>query len=212
MSRYTLLIIGLFLLAGCSSPRNIPLSEQFWQEKPKVVIVHYKAPEPGMTVSGQQGMLDMAITGMVNNKIIKQVKKADLSWYPAVAHQFAQQLKHRFILAVVDPVAIANQKSLLAKGQGDKVLAINLQTVGIRRVYSIGFISGGAPQAYCVLSGELIDPKNQKKPLWRSEIEIMQPIQEPWDQPPHFPNLMNALVQATDQAKTELLDSFFSGH
>ena len=76
----------------------------------------------------------------------------------------------------------------------------------------MGFISGGAPQAYCVLSGELIDPRNQKKPLWRSEIEIMQPIQEPWDQSPHFSNLMGALNEATVAARTELLDSFFSGH
>lgn len=209
---HLVLILGVSLLSGCATQKNVQLSEKFWQDKPKVVVAHYKAPEPGMTVSGHQGLLDMAITRMTNNKIIDCLKRSDLSWYPKISDQFAQQLKQRSIGSVVDPTPIANDKALLAKAGGDKLLALKLQAVGIRREYSMGIISGGAPQAYCVLIGELIDPSNPKKPLWRSEIEVMQPVQGKWDQPPHFPNVMAALNEATTAARTELLDSFFSGH
>lgn len=213
--RYSLLVAGLFLLTGCGVKKNIPVPEQFWQEKPKVVLAYTKEPVPTMVVSGNQGLLDMAITQIANNKIINCVKRADLSWYRQFPQQFAQQLKQRSIQTVIDPEPIINNKSLkslLAKAQGNKLLTFELVAIGIRREYSMGIISKCAPQAYCVLAGKLIDPCNPKKPLWCTEIEIMQPVQEPWDQTPNFPNVMCALQQATEAARTELLDSFFSGH
>lgn len=210
--RCLLIVMGVIFLTGCGADKNIALSENFWQEKPKIVIVHHKAPSPSMTVSGEQGLLDMAITRVANDKIIKRLKQADLKWYPNVSKQFSQRLKERAIDTSVDPIPVDNKKSILIRAQGNKVLAIKLQTVGIRRVYSMGFIPGGSPQAYCILSGELLDPNNKSKPLWKSEIEIMQPIKEPWDQPGEFGNLMLALNEATTTAEAELLDSFFSGH
>lgn len=210
--RCAILVVGLISLTGCGAPKNIELSENFWQEKPKIVIAHYEAPDPGLTVSGNQGLLDMAITRMTNDKVITHLRKSDLAWYPKISDQFAQRLKSLSIESSVDPTPVADSKSIIAKAQGNKILAIRLHAVGIRRVYSLGIISSGVPQAYCVLSGELIDPRNKDKPLWKSEVEIMQPIKEPWNQPENFANLMVALNEATETAKTELLESFFSGH
>lgn len=210
--RYTLITLGLFFLSGCVTERNIALSEKFWQEKPHIVIAQYKAPEPGMVVSGEQGLLDMAITRAANNTLIKKLRQNDMTWYKELPHKFAQGMKSRSIKVEVDPSPITNKQSIFAKAQGNKLLALKLVAVGVRRKYSLGFISSGAPQTYCLLLGELIDPHNKDKPLWRSEIEVMQPIKEPWDQAPHFTNLLAAVEEATQAASSELLDSFFSGH
>ena len=82
----------IFLGGLCEHAKEYTLIRAVLAGKLKVVIAHYKAPEPGMTVSGHQGLLDMAITEMVNNKIINRLKKSNLSWYPELADQFAQQL------------------------------------------------------------------------------------------------------------------------
>ena len=73
-----------------------------------------------------------------------------------------------------------------------------------------GFIPMGVPDAYCVLVGELVDPKD-KKIWWHHEAEIIEPVQGAWDQSPHYPNFLNALNIAINEAKQEMLDSFFSG-
>jgi hypothetical protein len=210
--RCTLLVVGLFFLSGCAVKKNIPLSENFWQEKPKIVIAHYKAPEPDMIVPSSQGLVDIAITRMANDKIITRLKQADLTWYQNLPHELAEQLTKRSIKVVIDPIPVVDEKSIIARARGDKILVIRLKAVGIRREYAVGFIPSGAPQAYCLVSGELIDPSNQKIPLWRSEIEIVQPIRGPWDEPPHFANFMESLNKATDAAGTELAYSLITSH
>ena len=81
--------------------------------------------------------------------------------------------------------------------------------MGVRREY-YGFIPTGAPQAYCVLAGRLTD-LSDKKIWWSHDVEIILPVQGAWDQPPSYPNFTQALHLAMDEAREELVDSFFSG-
>ena len=92
----------------------------------------------------------------------------------------------------------------------DELLVIRLEAFGATRNY-YSFIPTGAPKAYCELYGELVNEKLHTV-LWRHRAMASEMVQGPWDQPPAYPNLMNAIKLAASNAQEELLDSFFSGH
>lgn len=202
------------LLMGCAQPRNVQLSENFWQDQSqKIAVASFKAPEPQMHRVGNEGLLDLAINNAMNSNMNKALKRADMNWYNNMSTQFATRLKEQKIHTSISEQQFKNDKKnreiILRQAEGDKVLTLELRAVGARRTY-YGFIPTGAPEAYCLLVGELIDPKD-KKVLWRHESEIIHPIQGAWDQSPNYPNFTSALNVAVNEAKQELLDSFFSG-
>lgn len=215
--KYSLLGIALAVLMGCASGnRNIALQDNFWKnQNKKITVASFKAPQPQVHQVGGQGLLDMAITSVANKSINNKLKQTDLGWYNEMPQEFANQLKNKHIqAAVLSRKLEAKQKnysSELAETNGDLLLTLELKAIGARREYAAGFIPQGAPEAYCVLVGELIDPKD-KKVLWHHETEVLQKVQGAWDQPPAFPNFTAAHNIAVAEAKQELLDSFFSGH
>jgi len=212
--RFLVIGLGMTLLTGCAGKRNIPLAENFWQEKQqKIRVASFKAPEPQMHTVGQQGLVDLAINSAMNNQMNKAIKNIDISWYAMLPENFSGQLKKHHMNVTLHPQPIDTSKksrdAILGQAAGDKLLTLELRAVGARRDY-YGFIPTGAPQAYCVLVAEMVDPKD-KKVLWRHETEILQPVEGAWDQPPNYPNFTRALQVAVNDAKQELLDSFFSG-
>lgn len=204
----------LALLGGCANTRNIQLTENFWHEKnQKVSIAAFESPKPLLHEVGGQGLIDLAITSAMNRNINAYLNKIDTSWYEDIIPKFTVKLKKQNIFVIQYPKKIDGRKSYqiaLAQAGDSKLLTINLQALGARREYSMGFIPTRAPEAYCKLEGQLIDPKD-KKVWWRHEVEIIQPIEGDWDQPPSYPNLTHALNTAIDEAQNEMLDSFFNG-
>jgi hypothetical protein len=214
LMRFFLVILGLFILVGCATQPNVALSEDFWrQPKQKIVVAATQAPEPQLYMIGGQGLLDLAVAKMANNSFEKHINHADLSWYYALPMRFTNQLKQRKMLAHFYPEKLNDEKQsysrVSSETNSNALLIIKLNALGASRRYS-GFIPIGAPQAYCVLQGELINTQNDQV-LWRHEVRMTQAIQGEWDQSPSYPNFNNALKLAVRSAQEELLDSFFSG-
>lgn len=212
--RFILMVAAIAVLTGCAQQHNVQLSENFWQDKnQKVAIAAFKAPEPQVHRVGGEGLVDLAVNSAMNKNMNNALKRTDLSWYDNMDSTFADRLKEHKINTSVLPKQFESSKKnreiVLRQAEGDKVLTLELRAVGARRTY-YGFIPTGAPEAYCVLVGELFDPKD-KKVLWHHETEIIQPVQGAWDQSPHYPNFTKALNVAVNDAKQEMLDSFFSG-
>ncbi len=204
------------MLAGCVTKRNVPLNSAFWQnQKEKITIIAAECPKPHLHAVGAQGLLDVAIIHAANRKLIDALKNSDLSWYEELPQTFAKRLKDKQRQASIYPKRVElkqkNQANILAESNGDLLLTFKVRTVGARRQYGLGFVPMSAPEGYCLLVGELINPKD-KKVLWHHEAEIIQKVQGAWDQPPHFQNFNVALNTAIAEAKKELLDSFFNGH
>lgn len=205
------------LLAGCAStPRNVALQDSFWQNpQQKITVATIKNPAPKIHVVGNQGIMDMAITSVVNRHLDKAIRETDLSWYSDVPNNFAQRLKQSKMHASVYSKPLEKNKkthaNVLAETNSDLLLTFELKAIGARRLYKAGFIPTNAPEGYCVLVGELVDPLNKSKVLWRHETEIIQKVVGKWDEPPHFSNFKNALNVAVAEAKQEIMDSFFSG-
>lgn len=214
--RYAIVCVAFIFITGCATQQNVPLSDQFWQQKKhKVAVATTKAPKPQVYEMGQQGLLDYAINSAMNKSMDAYLSRTDLSWYKTLPTTFASRLKQRNIIAKrydeqMDAKQL-NYASVANLTDSDKLLIIKLQAVGAKRNY-YSVIPTGAPEAYCVMTGELIDVNHDNQVLWRHETTVSEPIQGTWDQPPNYPNLTSALKVAVNSAQQELVDSFFSGH
>jgi ABC-type uncharacterized transport system auxiliary subunit len=215
MQRLLLTIIAALFLSSCATQKNVPLQESFWQEKQhKVAVVSIKPAVPGVTMVGSQGLLDLAINSAMASKLDAQLSKMDLEWYYKIPSDMTEKLKQRKVIANMAGTNISdddrNIASIAGQNNVNDILVIKLQAVGVIRRYTC-FIPAGAPQAYCVLEGKLLNPVT-KEVKWRHLAEVKLPVQGNWDQPPTFPNVNNAVKVAIDSSRQEVLDSFFSGH
>lgn len=214
--------LGLMLLflSGCGKPqRNVALHDDFWKgQDQKIVVAQFKVNEPQLYTLGHQGLLDVAVTQLANNSLIKALKKTRLDWYQELPNKFVHRLQAEKFHATRYPKVLDHKSkdqlkhhlNILAETNGDMLLTMNIRAIGARREYSMGMIPKGGPEAYCVLVGSLVDATG-KQLLWYHETEVIHKVQGPWDQPPQFPNFMAALDLAVSEAQEELLDSFFSG-
>ena len=211
--RTTLMIWILFILTGCA--QNMRLSEHFWHDKQqKIAVVSTQAPVPQVYETGNQGLIDIAINKSQNRPLNYYLKRMDLTWYRMLPRDFVRELEKRHIRAKSYPGWIAQGtmqsmdiSRLAQQTQSDKILLIDLWVVGAKRNYH-GFIPLGGPVAYCRVKSKLVDART-KKILWRHESEISEPIEAPWNQPPHFSNFSRALNKMERVVRQELLDSFF---
>jgi ABC-type uncharacterized transport system auxiliary subunit len=218
-SRIFLIISSLIFLSGCATPeKNIALTENFWKDsKHKITVANTKITntnKPKLHSMGNQGLLDMAISSAATKTFSNYLEKTDCAWYNDLSKKFVGQLKKRNISSEIHPMYIDPEQKkeavFTAKIDGNKLLLIELQQLGAIRNY-YGFIPTGAPKAYCLLKGELIN-REDKQVLWRHITKIEEPVQGNWDQPPAYPNFTLALQQAVVSAQEEMIDSFFSGH
>jgi hypothetical protein len=213
--RVTFVTLTLVFLAGCATEPNVQLADNFWKNpNQKIAVATTKAPKPQLYEMGNQGLLDYAINSSMNNSLDDYLSRTDLSWYRNISANFAAKLKQRNMSAksYIEQLGSdqTNYASFASQVDTNKLLVIKLEALGAKRDY-YGFIPIDAPQAYCVLTGELVNTEDNQI-LWRYKTTITQPIQGTWDQPPNYPNLNNALTLAVNTAQQELLDSFFSGH
>jgi hypothetical protein len=223
-----LVIVGTSFLAACASEKNLDLADNFWQQKnQKIVVAKNVAPRPALTRVGAEGILDMAINMQMTKPITTSLEKTDMSWYPNLQSSFVKKLQARGISARayttdldvskltgsdkdINQYPAVNYAEVISPLNANKVMVLKLNTLGATRRYS-GFIPLGAPQAYCSITGELIDQKDQHL-LWRYKATVTIPVKGEWDQPPAYGNLKNALQVAIATAQDEVLNNFFSGH
>ena len=215
--KISLMMLIAILLVGCAAPkRNVSLSESFWKNtKHEVAIAKTKFDKkPSLHRFGQQGILEYAVSSAVTSKFSKYLQKTNMDWYEKFPQKFVAQFKKRNIASNVYSADLNSKQkknaTVAIQMEGNKVLLLELLNLGATRKY-YSFFPGGAPKAYCVLKGELIDRQN-KKILWSHFAKIEEPVRGDWDQPPSYPNFTLALKQAVDSAQEEVIDSFFSGH
>lgn len=209
------LIAALFLLSGCAStPKNIPLSDDFWKtHSQNIVVAKTKAPVATLSEQGPIGLADYAIISAVNSGFNHYMKSMDVSWYSSLQQQFAKELNTRNIKAIVyttDTANKVNYKQIAAVTNSDNVLSIHLIGFGAVRDY-YAMAPTDNPTAYCHLEGKLINAATGQV-LWSYDVMAKEPVQGEWKQPPSYPNFTAALQKAENSASSELVDSFFSGH
>jgi hypothetical protein len=226
--------IGLFLiialLNGCATTtKPVSLAPSFWENKQQSIAVAVtKSNPPDATMTGAQGLLDLAINKGNAKQLIAYLAKMDLPKLAALPNDFTTQLQARgFNTKKIDePIDVTKLAKFSGKStetqqfseydlskfkeQGiDRILLISVNRVGTTRNY-YGFIPTNPPQADLALTGQLVDLKTHEL-LWNTTVVNNSPVAEPWDQAPNFDNVGVAVKSNLDQGVEKFEQSFFSG-
>jgi hypothetical protein len=224
----TLISIALILqisLSGCA--KNMVLKRLF-RENPeaKVGIAIEAMPTPSAHKKGTMGLLDMEISASMNSFLREHLEETDCSPFLNIKEKLAARvhaggLKPIIIDDFIDVESlpkIKNRKkrtsptdfsSIAQKYDVDYILLLKMDAVGTVH-YFFGFIPMGAPSAYCVAGGLLVQGKTNEK-YWSY---IMDPgksqvrIEEKWNNPPEYSELDTAIQKAITKAVTEVETNF----
>jgi len=218
------------LLAGCAAVNQpVSVKEAFWTQSDRTIgVAISKLPEAQAHKIGQQGLLDMAINEGMAGEISKYLKKVDVTVYGQARGEFAKRLTARGLKVTevnkaIDVVTLADfmtdDKSHayatkdyrpLKKELGvDRLLMLVVQAVGTQRSY-YGFIPTSAPIAMLSARGEIVDLTTNEV-LWRQNTMNTVGVDDPWDQPPYFPNVDVAVKKVLISARRSMFDSLFQG-
>jgi hypothetical protein len=88
----------------------------------------------------------------------------------------------------------------------DRLLVINVTSLGVERTYA-SYIPTSEPKAFVTGTAYMVNLANNQYE-WFAPFDIRRASDGKWDEPPSFPGLTNALVQAIESARTFILKPF----
>jgi hypothetical protein len=220
-------LVLVSLLSGCVTSPYVQLKPEFWTQADRSVgVAVAKLPAATTHKVGQQGLLDMAINEAMADELSKYLKTLDLSSYGKVSGEAASrmQAKGLKVREVGSPVDVATlpdfktedssrvyaQKDFRSLKQQlgvDRLLLLTVTAAGTQRSY-YGFIPTSSPIGLLSARGEIVD-LNTNEILWRQLTTNTAPIDDPWDQPPNYPNVSVAVQKVILMARRSLIDSLF---
>ncbi len=225
--------IGIFILlsilSGCATvTKPVSLNPSFWENKQQTIgVAVTKSQPPTANMTGNQGLLDLAINRGNASKLIDYLEKLELPKLNAISDDFITQLQARGfqVKKIEQPIDTSKLEKFSGKSetkqfsdmdyrkfkeQGlDRLLIVSVDRVGTTRNY-YGFIPTNPPQADIALRGQLVD-LNTNELLWYTNDITNSPIAEPWDQPNSFENVTLSVKANADQGIEKFEQSFFSG-
>ncbi|MFC4160497.1 hypothetical protein [Chitinimonas lacunae] len=215
---------GMLLLSGCASIQQpVPVKPAFWQGKDQgVAIVVPTLPKAVAMKVGNQGLLDVAINSALANPLETHLNSLDLSEFNRVAQKINDGLAAKgfsqvtivngFDLSKLQEfkdqkpgTGFAKQdfRPLAASMNSGKAVVLKVMAAGTVRAY-YGFIPLGAPSAKFMVEAQIVNLKDNSLE-WYQNFDRTQPVADPWDQSPNFPNVTNAVYQNVDAVVNDIV-------
>ena len=211
------------LLSGCATPPQNPVALStgtLSSSQTKIGISMTALPKVDTYFPGASCLLCYATASIANSALTAQAQTLPYEDLPKLKEMIADILnkKGSHTLIVKENIDIANLPSFGSKGADiaskdftslkakygiDKILIINLTTIGFTRSYS-AYIANSDPKASINGSAYLVD-LNTNKYDWYQPIAILKSAEGQWDEPPKYPGLTNAYFQAVELAKDDIL-------
>lgn len=210
------------VLTGCSAP-NVDVSKSFWENKNQQVDIARSPAAQNQAQFypvGAQGVLDIVINKSVNGSMNKMLTEYNGHQVILNARSiFLTELKKNHIKARIVDVVDASKlsrsheaaaqystrdyRALSQKYGSDKLLTITIDQLAETRNY-YSFIPTDAPHAICVITGRLINVKDNHI-LWRHTVAVVTDIQKPRHNQQNF---YAAINQAAQNATQNLANNF----
>ena len=218
-----LTLLACLTLTGCAHVQPpVPLDNQFWDAKePTIGEAITVVPEPVLALTGNQGLLDLAINKGVNSSLSDNVEKwqvNDLNTLPdaIVAKLQAKGYKAKRIDEPVDlkvykevsfreGYTVRDLTPLKATYGVDRLLLVNILATGATRSY-YSVVPTSVPMAQVGGQGMVVDLADNKL-LWFKPFAVVQAAQGEWDEP-NYANLTNAFYQAMDTSRQQMITPF----
>ena len=214
-------------LVGCATVQKpVALDNHFWENrKPVIGLAKSVVPKPDAFMTGNMGLLDIAINRGNAKSLITHLEKMDYSKVQTIDKEFSEQLQERgFQVKKIDQ-AIDLQKMQKFSGKSETVqyaeydfrslksnnidylLLLAVERVGTVRNY-YGFMPTGAPMADFKYKGFLVDLNTNELKWYVDDVSNMS-VAEPWDQVPDFANVTTAVNTNVDRGIDSLGNAFF---
>lgn len=224
--RFTsIVVMGLaFVLGGCAvTPPQQPLAMQptsLKAEAGRIGVAMSNVPKVDTRFPGADCLLCIAAASAMNSSLTDHIRTLPPEEVPALKDRAAELIKAKggtpvAIATAVDVsalpsfssdapnVARKDFRSLKDKHQVDKLLMIQLDTIGVVRNYS-SYVPNGEPKAVFSGTAYLVDLKTNALE-WYHPVSIVKAADGNWDESPKFPRMTNAFFQALEQGKDEVL-------
>ncbi|KFE43400.1 hypothetical protein SAMN05216596_106227 [Pseudomonas congelans] len=216
-------LLACLTLTGCAHVQPpVPLDQQFWNAKePTIGVAITVVPQPVLALTGNQGLLDLAINTGVNSKLSGNVEKwqvRDLNTLPDVIVAKLQAKGYK-VKRINEPVDLKVYKEvsfregytvrdftpIKATYGVDRLLLVNVQVTGATRSY-YSVVPTSVPMAQVGGQGMLVDLSDNKL-LWFKPFTVVQAAQGEWDEPT-YANLTNAFYQTMDMSRQQMITAF----
>lgn len=211
------------IFTGCAHVQPpVELDQQFWNDKEQVIgVAMTPATAPRLMLTGNQGLLDLAINTGVNSKLSDHVSTWDLSDVNTLPDAVIAKLQAKGYKTkrIEERIDLGKYKETKFKeGYMERDIASLKTAYGIDRLLLIAIDSAGATRSYYsvvptsaptpVVAGRgiLVDVQDSRL-LWFKRFEVTQPAQGEWDQP-SYSNLSNAFYQAVDNSRQLFVTPF----
>lgn len=210
------------LLTGCMTPPQlaVPVSPTaFAAPANSYGIVMTALPAVDTQFPGAGCLLCMAAASVANSDLTKYTKTLQSEDLGNVHVDVANALKKKgATVKMIDKIDLAQLPDykntaqnfarkdftgLKAKYNVDKLVIINVTTVGIERSYA-SYVPTSDPKAR-VAGVSYIVNLNDNSLEWYLPLDVSKASDGKWDEPPKFPGLTNAYFQSLELAKDQIV-------
>jgi hypothetical protein len=218
-------VMGLaFILGGCAvTPPQQPLAMQpasLKADAGRIGVAMSSVPKVDTQFPGAGCLLCLAAASAMNSSLTDHVRTLPPEDVPALKDRAAALIKAKGATPVplasaldvnalpsfnsdAPNVARKDFRGLKDKHQVDKLLMIQLDTIGVVRNYS-AYVPNGEPKAVFSGTAYLVDLKTNALE-WYHPFNVTKAADGNWDESPKFPRMTNAFFQALELGKDEIL-------
>ncbi|MCR5881530.1 hypothetical protein LRS03_01060 [Rhizobacter sp. J219] len=212
------------VLTGCASAPSGPIAlAPGAAASGRIGVAMSPVPQVDTSFPGAGCLLCLATASAANRTLTVHTQTLPSDEVAKLKKQLAQVLakKNKTVTVIDAPIDMESLPSSSAQGTNvakkdfaslkkthdvDKLLLIQIQSIGIERPYS-AYIPTGAPVAVFTGAGYLVNLATNTYE-WYQPVRIVRAADGNWDEPPKFPGLTNAYFQTLELGKDEIIKPF----
>lgn len=214
------------LLAGCATAPQTPVAfdqNSVGSQGGRVGVAMSALPKPDTAFPGAGCLLCMIAASAANTSLTTHARTLPVDDLASLKTEVADLLRKKGTeVTVIDEeldfkklpdmstkgpnVPRKDFSALQKKYQIDKILVIEITSVGFVRNYS-AYIPSGDPTSLVEGAGYIVNFKTQTYE-WFVPVKVIKAAEQGWDEPPKFPGLTNAYFFAVETGKDSILSPF----
>ena len=219
-------VVSAVLIGGCATPQQQAIMlgpDALGANSGRVGVVMTTLPKVDTRFPGADCLLCMAAANTANSTLTSYVQTLSHEDLPKLKDEIAESIRKKGVNATVISdelkvdalpdfaakgvnIAVKDHSALKAKYNVDRLLVVEIVSVGVMRPYS-AYVPQGAPRSALEGRGYLVNLSNNTYE-WYYRVNVYRAAEGAWDEPPKFPGLTNAYFQVLELAKDDFLKPF----
>lgn len=225
LTRAALLSIAL-IVGGCATPPQPPVAlgpDAVSSGNTRIGIAMNVPAKPDTYFPGASCLLCAGVAAVANSSLTSYTQLLPRDDLLPLKDQLAAQIRKKGPTVIIIPDAVTfdglpdfpnpgpnvfkkDVSSLRSKYNIDKLLMVQINTLGMVRTYSAYFPTS-EPKA-TVGGVAFIVNLNSNAYEWYMPLQVQKSADGPWDEAPKFPGLTNAYYQVLETTKDEVMEPF----